>query len=416
MEKMVSNYEDFINEAYWSRSWLNPPGRELLDAFEGTKDPSARDLRKGLGVSVQRLDGQKIRLHKRGGSIPKTAIWVNEDGNYCSEHYSSKPGLEKYGFASFDTPQELFRHLWIRIVKNGIPASLISKRDVNEKVDFDKMYPAGEELTLEQIRERLKPMMGGDQLAHPSNDDLLKLATMQRLVELDFVGKIEKYSGSNTVQLVRDISKGGKIKYYFYLRALERARELYGDLIKDLVGGSAHGQMINKTDYEAWTVTNSQLMPVNAVNFRTGENILRCRLEDVEMFNAIFIAIAKRSFKRAKGKTLHEKLVIPGWRSTPEEKEVIEELNGLLADYFHDAAAEVSQTVFFDKEHDSTSVHDNAKALLIKYLLKNGSQEIKDMITRNEKMDKYVDLTTKVEDLDGLTKRLINISRSLRYV
>ena len=416
MEKMVSNYEDFINEAYWSRTWLNPPGRELLDAFEGSTDPSARDLRKGLGVSIQRLDGQKIRLHKRGGSIPKTAIWVNEDGNYCSEHYSSKPGLEKYGFASFDTPQELFRHLWIRIVKNGIPASLISKRDVNEKVDFDKMYPAGEELTLEQIRERLKPMMGGDQLAHPSNDDLLKLATMQRLVELDFVGKIEKYGGSNKVQLVRDISKGGKVKYYFYLRALERAKELYGDLVKDLVGGSAYGQMINKTDYEAWTVTNSQLMPVNAVNFRTGENILRCRLEDVEMFNAIFIAIAKRTFKRAKGKTLTEKLVIPGWKSTPEEKEVIEELNGLLADYFHDAAAEVSQTVFFDKEHDSTAVHDNAKALLIKYLLKNGSQEIKDMITRNEKMEKYVDLTTKVEDLDGLTKRLINISRSLRYV
>ena len=416
MENKVSNYEDFVNEAYWSRSWLDAPGRKLLDAFEGSEDPSARDLRKGLGVSVQRLDGQKIRLHKRGGSIPKTAIWVNEDGNYCSEHYSSKPGLEKYGFASFDTPQELFRHLWIRIVKNGIPASLISKRDVNEKVDFDKMYPAGEELNLDEIRARLKPMMGGDQLAHPSNADLLKLATMQRLIELDFVGKVDKYSTSDKVQLVRDISKGGKIKYYFYLRALERAKELYGDLIKDLVGGSAYGQMIQKTDYEAWTVTNSQLMPVNAVNFRTGENILRCRLEDVEMFNAIFIAIAKRTFKRAKGRTLGEKLVIPGWKSSEDEKKVKEELNGLLADYIHDAAAEVSQTVFFDKEHDSTSVHDNAKAILIKYLLKNGSQEIKDLIVGNEKMEKYVELTTKVEDLDGLTKRLINISRSLRYV
>ena len=412
MEKIISNYGSFINEAYWSRSWLEAPGRELLDAFEGGT-PSGRDLTRGLGITVQKLDGQKIRLEKRGGSIPKTGIWVNSDGNYCSEHYSSKPGLEKYGFASFDTPQELLRHVWLRIVKNGIPASLISKRDVNEKVDFDKMYPAGEELSMDQIRERLKPMMGGDQLAHPTNEELLRLATMQRLVELDIVGK--KASGEK-IQLVRDISKNGKVKYYFYLRALERAKQLYGDLVKDLVGGSAHGQMIQKTDYETWTVTNSQLMPVNSVNFRTGENILRCRLEDNEMFNAIFIAIAKRTFKRAKGRTLNEKLVIPGWRSTEDEKKVIEELNDLLADYFHDAAAEVSQTVFFDKEHDSTAVHDNAKAILIKYLLKNGSMDIKSLITGNEKMQVYVDLTTKVEDLDGLTKRLINISRSLRYI
>jgi hypothetical protein len=414
MEK-VSNYAEFIGEAYWSKSWLNPPGRELIDSFDGDL-PSARDLRKGLGVTVQRLDGQKIRLEIRGSSMPKTAMWVNEDGNYCCEHYSSKPGLETYGFVSFDTPQELFRHIWLRIVKNGIPASLISKRDVNEKVDFDKMYPAGEELDLDEIRERLKPMMGGDQLAHPSNAELLQLATMQRLIELDFVGKIERYSSSKNVNLVRDISKGGKVKYYFYLRALERAKELYGDLIKNLVGGDAHGQMIQKTDYETWTVTNTQRMPINSVNFRTGENTLRCRLEDVEMFNAIFIAIAKRTFKRAKGKTLTEKLVIPGWRASAEDKETMEELNDLLANYFHDAAAEVSQTVFFDKEHDTTAVHENAKAILIKYLLKEGSMSIKSLITGNEKMAQYVDMATKIEDIDGLTKRLINVSRALRYV
>jgi hypothetical protein len=414
MEK-VSNYAEFIGEAYWSKSWLNPPGRELIDSFDGDL-PSARDLRKGLGVTVQRLDGQKIRLEIRGSSMPKTAMWVNEDGNYCCEHYSSKPGLETYGFVSFDTPQELFRHIWLRIVKNGIPASLISKRDVNEKVDFDKMYPAGEELDLDEIRERLKPMMGGDQLAHPSNAELLQLATMQRLIELDFVGKIERYSSTKNVNLVRDISKGGKVKYYFYLRALERAKELYGDLIKNLVGGDAHGQMIQKTDYETWTVTNTQRMPINSVNFRTGENTLRCRLEDVEMFNAIFIAIAKRTFKRAKGKTLTEKLVIPGWRASAEDKETMEELNDLLANYFHDAAAEVSQTVFFDKEHDTTAVHENAKAILIKYLLKEGSMSIKSLITGNEKMNQYVDMATKIEDIDGLTKRLINVSRALRYV
>jgi len=414
MEK-VSKFDEFIGEAYWSKSWLNPPGRELVDSFESDL-PSARDLRKGLHVSVQRLDGQKIRLHIAGSSMPKTAIWVNEDGNFCSEHYSSKPGLETYGFASFDTPQELFRHIWLRIVKNGIPASLISKRDVNEKVDFDKMYPAGEELNLDEIRERLKPMMGGDQLAHPSNDELLRLATMQRLIELDFIGKVSRYSSGKEISLVRDISKGGKVKYYFYLRALERAKELYGDLIKDLVGGDAHGQMINKTDYETWTVTNTQRMPINSVNFRTGENTLRCRLEDVEMFNAIFIAIAKRTFKRAKGRSINEKLVIPGWRASAEDKKTMEELNDLLANYFHDAAAEVSQTVFFDKEHDTTAVHENAKAILIKYLLKEGSMDIKSMITGNDKMSQYVDMATKIEDIDGLTKRLINVSKALRYV
>lgn len=415
MEK-VSNYSEFIGEAYWSKSWLNPPGRELIDSFDSDL-PSARDLKRGLKVTVQRLDNQHIRLEIRGSSMPKTAMWVNDDGNFCCEHYSSKPGLETYGFASFDTPQELFRHIWLRIVKNGIPASLISKRDVNEKVDFDKMYPAGEELTLDQIRERLKPMMGGDQLANPTNAELLQLATMQRLIELDFIGKLERYSSnSKSVNLVRDISKGGKVKYYFYLRALERAKELYGDLIKDLVGGDTYGQMIQKTDYETWTVTNTQRMPINSVNFRTGENTLRCRLEDVEMFNAIFIAIAKRTFKRAKGKSIDEKLVIPGWRASAEDKETMEELNDLLANYFHDASADVSQTVFFDKEHDTTAVHENAKAILIKYLLKEGSMSIKGLISGNDKMSQYVDMATKIEDIDGLTKRLINVSRALRYV
>jgi hypothetical protein len=174
--------------------------------------------------------------------------------------------------------------------------------------------------------------------------------------------------------------------------------------------------MIQKTDYETWTVTNTQRMPINSVNFRTGENTLRCRLEDVEMFNAIFIAIAKRTFKRAKGRKLDEKLVIPGWRASADDKQTMEELNDLLADYFHDAAAEVSQTVFFDKEHDSTAVHENAKAILIKYLLKEGSMSVKSLITGNDKMTQYVDMATKIEDIDGLTKRLINVSRALRYV
>ena len=80
MEK-VSNYSEFIGEAYWSKSWLNPPGRELIDSFDSDL-PSARDLKRGLGVTVQRLDDQKIRLEIRASSMPKTSMWVNEDGNF----------------------------------------------------------------------------------------------------------------------------------------------------------------------------------------------------------------------------------------------------------------------------------------------------------------------------------------------
>ena len=76
----------------------------------------------------------------------------------------------------------------------------------------------------------------------------------------------------------------------------------------------------------------------------------------------------------------------------------------------------MSQTVFFDKEHDTTAVHENAKAILIKYLLKEGSMSIKSLIGGNDKMNQYVDMATKIEDIDGLTKRLINVSKALRYV
>ena len=41
---------------------------------------------------------------------------------------------------------------------------------------------------------------------------------------------------------------------------------------------------------------------------------------------------------------------------------------------------------------------------------------VKSLITGNDKMSKYVDMATKIEDIDGLTKRLINVSRALRYI
>jgi hypothetical protein len=174
------------------------------------------------------------------------------------------------------------------------------------------------------------------------------------------------------------------------------------------------GQIVNSRDYEAWTVTNTQRLPVNSVNFRTGESILVCRLQENEMFSAIFVAIIKRTFKRAKGKEVDEKLIYPTWRGV--NKEVINELNDLLSDYFHSAASEIDPTVFIEKELETTAVKENAKALLIKFLLKNGSMDLKGMISDNDSLKKYVELTTKHEDLDGLTKRLINVSKSLRYI
>jgi hypothetical protein len=389
--------------------------QNLCFDFEN-KDGSAADLR-ALGIFLNTYKEGRVRLARFRESMPKTGIWIDEDGNYCSEHYSSKPGLEKYGFASFDTPQELFRHIWLRVVKNGIPASLMSKRNVNEKIDFDEMFPPGRELTMDQILAELKPILGGEKLAHPSDQDLLKEKTIQRLVELGLIGKKMTGSDSKTVQIVRDLTKGGKIKYYFYCAALNRVSELYKDVISEVAGQASStllGTIFANSEYEAWTVTNTQRMPVNSVNFRTGESILVCRLQENEMFSAVFVAIIKRTFKRAKGKTPTEKLVHPGWRAN--NPEMIDELNNLLADYFFEAASEIDPTVFIDKDLDNNPVSENARALLIKYLLKNGSMDLKQSITGNSNLTKYVELTTKHEDLDALTKRLINISKSLKYI
>jgi hypothetical protein len=280
------------------------------------------------------------------------------------------------------------------------------------------MFPPGRGMTMNQILEELKPMLGGEKLAHPSDADLRQEKTIQKLIELGLIGKKTGYSSSDlSIQVVRDITKGGKIKYYFYCSALKRVKELYSDIIAKVAGYSSSdllGTMFQSSDYEAWTVTNSQRMPINSVNFRTGENILICRLQENEMFSAVFVAIIKRTFKRAKGKTPTEKLVHPGWRS--KNPEMIEELNNLLSDYFFSAAEEIDPTVFIDKDLDKSSVLENAQALLIKFLLKNGSMELKQAITGNSSLTKYVELTTKHEDLDALTKRLINVSKSLKYI
>lgn len=413
----VINTSDFLEESI-AISRLEQPLKGLAEDFE-SGELSAGDL-KALRIRLDRVTtergGRRIRLARFKESMPKTGIWVNDEGKYCSEHYSSKPGLEVYGSASFDTPQELFRHIWLRVVKNGIPASLMSKRNVNEKIDFDKMFPPGNSMTMEEILNQLKPMLGGEKLANPSNSELVKDPMIERLINLGLIGR-EGNSEKETV--VSDITKGGKIKYYFYCSAIERIDELYGRLIEkiaDVNSSESMGLIPSRKSgkgRERWTVTNTQRMPINSVNFRTGENILVCRLQDPEMFSAIFIAIIKRTFKRARGRKEDEKLIHPGWRS--ENPKLIEELNDLLSDYFAKAAEEIDPTVFIDEDMESTSVKNNAKALLIKHLLRNGSEELKEKIKGNSELEEYVRLTTKHEDLDVITKKLIRVYKSLKY-
>lgn len=415
MSNYIDTNEDPIEEGLHYYGSRIPQALQNLCSEFDNGDGSAADLR-ALRVYLNRYEGGRVRLGRYRDSIPKTGIWVDENGNFCSEHYSSKPGLETYGFASFDTAQELFRHLWLRIVKNGIPASLMSKRNVNEKIDFDAMFPPGRRMTMDQILDELKPILGGEKLAHPSNNDLLKEETIQRLIEQGLIGKNVRAQVSDKPVILRDLTKGGKIKYYFYCTAIERVRSLYKDLIEKILGTSSSrlgGSIFRTSDYEAWTVTNSQRMAVNSVNFRTGENILITRIQENEMFSAVFVAIVKRSFKRAKNsKVGFEKLIAPVYGDDP----LINEMNDLLSDYFFEAASEISTTVFLDKDLDSKPVVENSRGLLVKYLLKNGSEELKSRIMDNSALEKYINLATKHEDLDGLTKRLINVSKALRYV
>ena len=171
--------------------------------------------------------------------------------------------------------------------------------------------------------------------------------------------------------------------------------------------------------YEVWRVNNSNRMPLNSVNFRTGDNSVKCNIQDNEIFGSVFIAIFKRTFKRAKGKYEKEHLIEPTYsiRSDRDNKvELIRELNTLLSDYFMQAAETLESSVFIEPGEEDSAIHKNAKALLVKFLLRNGSVSLKGMIGENEELQELVDITTREEGVDDLTKRLIKVSRALKYV
>jgi hypothetical protein len=294
----------------------------------------------------------------------------------------------------------------------------MSRREVEKRVNFDELFPIGSGLSQQQFLEIMRPIMGGEELAHPSNDDLLDTDTIQKLLELAVIGKKDKYGSGGKEIIVRDISKNLKIKYNFYCHAAQTVSKMYSELIKKILGDRiydrCHGVLTSKyTDYESWTVTNTNRIPLNAVNFRTGENTAKFNVQSNEMISAVFLAIIKRTFSRAKGNSLNEKLIWSG----SESSELVKELNTLLSNYFFEAASRLEPSVFVEKEFvDHPQVLENAHALLIKYLLKEGSAEMKDIIADNPDLKELVEYSTSREDIDELTKKLIKAAKLLKYI
>ena len=81
--------------------------------------------------------------------------------------------------------------------------------------------------------------------------------------------------------------------------------------------------------FEVWRVNNTNRLPLNGINFRTGDNSVRCNIQDNEIFGSVFIAIFKRTFKRAKGKYEKEHLLRGGYGflrdSDTAKKELLKE-------------------------------------------------------------------------------------------
>lgn len=409
----VAKYSDFIAEAWSSPT---PYTVDILDSFVNSDE--GRDLR-AIGVS-DNPERNRVRLERRnrGESMPRTGVFKDQqDGKYHIEHYSSKPGLEVYGQKSFDTPEELFRYLWIRIAKNIIPASLMSRREVEKKINFDELFPIGSRVSQQEFLEALRPILGGEELDHPSNDDLLRTDTIKKLLDLSLIGKKDRYSSEKSSNIiVKDISQNARIKYKFYCNAAQTIRILYSDLVMEILGDTVFTDCLGSmrssyVDYETWTVTNTNRLPLNSVNYRTGENTLRCHVQDNDMMAAVFLSIIKRTFKRAKGKTAFENLI---WNPNYP---IVAELNGLLSDYFFEAASTLEPSVFVEGDlQKHPQIIKNGRALLVKYLLKNGSITLKGEITNKSELKALVDFSTRHEDIDVMTKRLIKASKALIYV
>jgi hypothetical protein len=400
-----------IDEA---RSWysLNSSTEEMYNAFQ--RSAEGGDLQ-AIGVDEYERRSGEIVLERHGGPMAKVAIFKNREGEYCYEYLSSKIGVERYNLSKFDTPEKCLRALLLRIIRNNIPAAIIPKEDI-PSLNFPELVPIGAGLSMDQILARMKEVIGGHELSDLDVTAVVALPTIQNLDEMGLVGKGSR-NDRTIINKVDIISP----KYRFYSRAAQRVGEIYGDMLADILSvrkNDLGGTMFTES-YEVWRVNNSNRMPLNGVNFRTGDNSVRCNIQDNEIFGSVFIAIFKRTFKRAKGKHIKEHLIEPTYsiRTDRDQKvELITELNSLLSDYFTSSAENLEPSIFVEPGEENTPIHNNAKALLIKYLLSKGSVALKGVIAENDNLQDLVDLTTRHEDVDALTKQLIKVSRALRYV
>lgn len=415
---ILENLDTLINEA--ARSWSPLTGKteELNLAFNGT--PQGADL-KAIGVTIsERLPGALI-LRRTSGPMADVEIFKNDAGEFCYEYLSSKEGVERYALHKFKTPEECLRSLLLRIIRNNIPGAIIPKKDI-PKINFDELIPVGSNFDMKEILSRAKEVIGGFELSDPDPQEVVELPIIENLEDMGMVGG-QTSSGSRRkiIEKVDIIAP----KYKFYSRAALRAGEIYGDLIYQILGlskgdlgGLLFGTYTKRGATEIWRVNNSNRLPLNSINFRTGDNSVRCNIQDPEIFGSVFLAIFKRTFKRAKGKYVDELLLTPTYTVYSNKKEktpLIEELNLRLSDYFTEAAEDLDPTVFVDPGQENTQIGTNAKAILLKYLMKNGSNELRNAITSNPRLDDLLDITTKHQDINDLTRKLIDVSRALRF-
>jgi hypothetical protein len=422
MEKTqkVIRFEEYILEARKRWDNLNDKTSDIYRAFEESNE--GKDLA-SIGVYVEERTPNILIFKRRGGPMATVETWKDADDKYCYEYTSSKKGVERYNLSRFDTPTACLRGFLLRIIRNNIPAAIIPKKDI-PSLNFNELVPIGSQMAFPEILARMKGAIGGEELTDLDANAVQKLPIIQNLEDMGMVGR--RIDNRETIIKKVDIISP---KYKFYSRAAFRVGEIYGKTIAgilkvkydDLKKSSKGKGLLFDDGQEIWRVNNSNRLPLNSINYRTGDNSVKCNIQDEEIFGSVFVSIFIRTFKRAKGRYENEKLINSNsyiLRNEGQETiEVATDLNGLLSDYFTEAAARLEPTIFINPEDDNNrSIMDNANALLIKYLMKHGSAEIRERIMKNSDLDELVSITTKHEDIDDATRKLIRVSRALRFI
>lgn len=422
MEKThnVIKFEEYILEARKRWDALNDKTSDIYRAFEESNE--GKDL-SSIGVYIEERTPSVLVFKRRGGPMATVEAWKDDDGKYCYEYTSSKKGVERYNLSRFDTPTACLRGFLLRIIRNNIPAAIIPKKDI-PSLNFNELVPIGSQMAFPEILSRMKGAIGGEELTDLDANAVQRLPIIQNLEDMGMVGR--RIDNRETIIKKVDIISP---KYKFYSRAAFRVGEIYGKTIAailkvsydDLKGSSKGKGLLFDDGQEIWRVNNSNRLPLNSINYRTGDNSVKCNIQDEEIFGSVFVSIFVRTFKRAKGRYENEKLINPdSYILRNEGQETIDiatELNGLLSDYFTEAAGRLEPTIFISPDNDDNRpIMDNANALLIKYIMKQGSPDIRDRIMKNPNLDDLVSITTKHEDIDDITRKLIRVSRVLRFI